>query len=128
MTPILLDTHIFLWALMEADKLPARLHSAIADSEQEIYVSSASAWEISIKYHLGKLPDVERLIRQFSSCLQEAQFLELPITSKHSIAAGALPGIHKDPFDRILIAQAKTEKLHLMTLDPIFAKYDVHLV
>ena len=128
MTPILLDTHIFIWALMQEHKIPAHLRSILENPNQEIYVSSASSWEISIKHHLGKLPGVEKLLRQFPSCLQQAQFQELAITSKHCILAGSLPAIHKDPFDRILAAQSTLEKMPLMTLDPIFIDYGITLV
>lgn len=126
--PILLDTHIFLWAFLEPEKLSVTLKSKIINPTQEIYVSSASAWEISIKYHLGKLPDAAPLLAHYESYLRRIQFLELPIQSKHTLRAGTLPPLHKDPFDRILVAQAQSEKMLLASTDPLISQYEVALI
>jgi PIN domain nuclease of toxin-antitoxin system len=93
------------------------------DTELDVFVSAATLWEVSIKTSLGKLGPVDLPERILASGLRE-----LPITAMHAIAAGRLPGIHRDPFDRMLIAQAKMEGLTLLTRDEQIAKYDVSLL
>lgn len=116
---LLLDTHIFLWWVREEKKLPKISINKIKAAE-EVYVSSASIWEIAIKMRLGKISgDINSLIQE----IHTSHFLELPVTSQHAAATLKLPDIHRDPFDRILVAQAITEPLVFLTADPQLEKY-----
>ncbi len=116
---LLLDTHIFLWWVRGDKKLPKISMDKIKQAE-EVYISSASIWEIAIKMGLGKISgDVGILIEE----IHNSHFLELPVTSQHAAATLELPNIHRDPFDRILIAQAVSEPLGFLTADPKLKKY-----
>ena len=118
MSRILLDTHLLLWAVAEPRKLPPAARSRI--DAAEIYVSAASIWEVSIKAALGKLSaDPAELLAE----IEPAGFHLLPVTGEHAAAVGRLPAVHADPFDRMLVAQAKTEPLLLLTNDSILAGY-----
>jgi PIN domain nuclease of toxin-antitoxin system len=117
---LLLDTHVLLWALSD----PARLgpaHDVIVDGRNDVYVSSASAWEITIKRALGKLRAPKDLAEQ----IQAARFTALEISLAHALVVGELPDLHCDPFDRMLIAQALTEGLTLVTADPAITAYKI---
>lgn len=117
---LLLDTHALLWWLAD-EGLTDGARDAIADPNNVVLVSAASAWEISIKKTLGKLSAPDDLERQVA----ESGFVPLPISLTHGIAAGQLPRHHDDPFDRVLIAQAYTEGLTIVTRDKRFADYNV---
>ena len=119
---LLLDTHLLLWAAGQPDRLPDDARALLNDSENELLFSAASLWEVAIKRGLGQEDSrVEpRLLRRG---LMDNGYNELAITSEHAIAIDTLPPIHKDPFDRILVAQALTEGVTLLTGDPIVAKY-----
>lgn len=119
---LLLDTHVFLWWLGEPARLPEEARAAIADSGALVHVSAASAWEISIKRTLGR---IDMRDEEFAYGMQESGFAELTITAEHGLAAGALPPHHRDPFDRMLVAQAMTEGLRLVTHDRAIAAYDI---
>lgn len=121
---LLLDTHVFLWWLDDNDRLGQHTHSLIADSENIVYVSAASILEIAIKKRLGKLkaPD------QLANILEEEGFTPLVIAPHHAEHSGTLPAFHKDPFDRLLIAQAQAEGLELVTVDSVFPEYQVRLI
>jgi PIN domain nuclease of toxin-antitoxin system len=121
---LLLDTHILLWWLGNDPKLPAWAREAIADPETPCFVSAATLWEIGVKRHLGKLdaPDVT------TALVTDEGFLALPISLEHAERAASLPPIHRDPFDRMLIAQAALESLRLVTLDNRFADYGAELL
>lgn len=121
----LLDTHVLLWWLFDDPTLSNRARRVIADPGNEILVSSASAWEISTKYRLGKLPEAEEAVKHLPLLLRRSRMIVLPITLEHALQAGALPGPHRDPFDRMLIAQSRLEKLPLLTSDPVFRNYKV---
>ncbi len=121
---ILLDTHILLWALIEPEKLVAQARHLIEDGVNEIYVSPAAAWEIEIKCRLGKLEAPDDLESQ----CRAARFIELPIRIAHVAELRRLPLHHADPFDRILIAQARAEQLQLMSRDRKMAAYEVRLL
>lgn len=121
---LLLDTHVLLWVLGEPKKLSPELREMISDGASEVYVSAASAWEIEVKQALGKLRAPEDLERQ----LAEARLEELPVRIKHAAALRRLPPLHRDPFDRLLIAQAQVEQLTLVTRDEKFRSYDVALL
>ena len=118
---LLLDTHVLLWWLADDPTLSPVHRSAIADPANVVYVSAASAWEISIKRALGKLVAPEDL----TGALMESELEQLPITVAHAEAVGPLPMHHRDPFDRMLIAQAQVEGLAVVTGDPVFGRYDV---
>lgn len=120
---LLLDTHILLWWLADED-LSAPAREAIADPANLVAVSTASAWEISIKKALGKLTAPDDLEQQ----VREGGFVPLPISLAHGVAAGRLPRHHEDPFDRMLIAQARAERLTIVTRDKRFEDYDVALL
>jgi PIN domain nuclease of toxin-antitoxin system len=126
-TRILLDTHALIWWLEGGAKLSPAARLAIANPEGTVLVSAASAWEIAIKQHAGKfrVPD---LVKDFRGRLQKEGFVELPISIEHVVRAGALPGSHKDPFDRVLIAQSQVESAAMVTRDGLFRKYAVQCI
>lgn len=116
---LLIDTHIFLWA-MSGDKQLTKKAEAIMLSAEAVFVSAASIWEIAIKSGIGKLDaDVSELVAR----MEEAGFRELPVTAAHAEAVRNLPDIHRDPFDRMLVAQAITEPLRLLTDDDTVGRY-----
>jgi PIN domain nuclease of toxin-antitoxin system len=110
---LLLDTHALLWTLLERHRLSATASAAIEEKASEIYVSAVSAWEIEIKRASGKL----RLPDGFEAALEMQDFTALPVTMRHAHAVELLPRHHRDPFDRMLIAQAEVEQLTLVTSD-----------
>ncbi|WP_380161258.1 type II toxin-antitoxin system VapC family toxin [Kineococcus sp. R86509] len=124
MTTLLLDTHVLLWWLSDDGRLPERMRTAVADGENEVLVSAASAWEMSIKASLGKLTAPDDLREE----IERQGFTELPVTVDDGLAAGALPHHHDDPFDRMLIAQATRRGLQLLSVDRRFSDYDVRLL
>ena len=108
---ILLDAHTVLWWWSTPRKLSARVLSLLKDPENRCYVSAASAWEITTKYRVGKLPDGHRMAEQWHERLGADGFSELPIEARHALKAGLFPGPHQDPFDRVVAAQAILEDL-----------------
>lgn len=122
---LLLDTHAFLWWLNGDLSLPKRLRELIANDRNEIYVSAASAWEISTKVRLGKLPGAVAVAENFALLVLEQGFSGLQISLEHASYAGALPGPHRDPFDRMLVAQAVIENLELVSNEIVFDNYGV---
>ena len=124
-TDLLLDTHALLWWLFDDPRLSAAARAVIAAPEQRIWVSAASAWEIATKARLGKLPEAGDVPQKLTHYLRRARFLELPIGIEHSLRAGALPGPHRDPFDRMLIAQSFVTGYPIVTIDPVFSDYGV---
>ncbi len=121
---LLLDTHVLIWALENNPKLSVEAREAIIDGKNLVFVSAASAWEISIKEAMGKIEIPDNLIKE----INQHRFIQLNIDFDHVRLAGKLPDIHKDPFDRMLIAQAIIEKLTLVTRDRLIARYDVNLL
>ena len=122
---VLLDTHAFLWWLDGDRRLSRRARRTIADESNTILVSAASAWEITTKARLGKLPGAVEVAADVSGCIAGQQFAALDITVLHAQRAGRLPGLHRDPFDRMLAAQSQIEDLPLVTNDDIFDDYAV---
>ena len=116
----LLDTHILLWWLFNDPKLNTDCQDIIRNPDHRVFVSSASAWEIAIKYRSGKLPEAKQLLKEYSQILRQAKFIELAITATHALRAGSLPIPHRDPFDRMLMAQAELENLPILTYDEAF--------
>jgi len=125
---LLLDTHTLLWWLAEDPFLPASARKLIANKNNDVLVSAASAWEIATKVRLGKLPIALDLAHDFTAHLERERFETLPVSAKHGIRAGLLPGPHKDPFDRMLIAQALAENLAIVSNDVVFDGYGVKRV
>lgn len=124
MLNLLLDTHAVLWWLDDPTTIAAQARAAIADGDNEVNVSAAVGWEISIKSALGKL----RAPDDLEAALLEAGFRELPITMRHATSVRDLPDHHSDPFDRIQIAQARNDGLTLVTRDSNIRRYDVSVL
>jgi len=118
----LLDTHLLLWAAGQPERLSAEARALLEAPESELLFSAASLWEITIKRGLGR-EDFQVDGRVLRRGLLDNGYLELPITSQHALAVETLPLIHKDPFDRLLLAQASVEGIVLLTADPILARY-----
>ena len=119
---LLLDTHLLLWAAGEPKKLSANARRLIADTDNELMFSAASLWEIAIKRALGRA-DFQVDTRLFRRGLLDSGYVELPIFSAHATAVESLPPIHKDPFDRLLVAQSLVEGIVLLTTDATVAQY-----
>ena len=124
----LLDTHALLWWLYDDPRLSKRAREIVGDSANEVLVSSASAWEISTKHRLGKLPSAHELARDISGWVNRAGFLELPVTIPHGQRAGSWPQSHRDPFDRMLAAQSALEELPLISKDHQLEDFGIRLV
>jgi PIN domain nuclease of toxin-antitoxin system len=122
---LLLDTHVLIWWLAGDAMLSANAQAAIADPANEVLVSAASAWEVATKYRIGKLPQAAALAADMPSVLTGQGFVELSITVRHGQAAGSFPGPHRDPFDRMLIAQAALADLVLVSNEAVFDRYGV---
>ena len=118
----LLDTHVLLWAAAQPKRLPAKARRLLSDHQNQLLFSAASLWEIAIKRGLRR-KDFQVDPRLLRRGLLDNGYFELPILSAHVVAIDVLPAIHKDPFDRLLVAQAAVEGLTLLTLDPIVAQY-----
>ncbi len=121
----LLDTHAFLWWIADSGRLSEAAWRAIADDTNNIVVSAASAWEIATKHRIGKLPTADTVAPDIPGVIADQGFGELPITVEDAARAGALPGLHRDPFDRMLIAQTLSRNLVLISIEPIFDRYGV---
>jgi PIN domain nuclease of toxin-antitoxin system len=125
---LLLDTHVFLWWVAASAKVSRKARTAIASARNECYVSVASGWEIAIKVSLGKLRIEGALDRFLPEQLAANGFRPLPIDLKHAARVAILPFHHRDPFDRLLVAQALEEDLAVVTADPSFARYGMKRV
>lgn len=121
---LLLDTHALLWWLAGDESLSVRARTAIQDSA-EVWVSAASAWEIATKVRIGKLPGAAALVPGLSAALASQQFRSLAISVEHAERAGAMSGDHRDPFDRMLIAQAWMEDMVLVSNERVFDSFGV---
>jgi PIN domain nuclease of toxin-antitoxin system len=120
---LLLDTHTLLWWLDGDSSLSPAAQEAIADGASEIFVSAASSWEIATKFRLGKLPGAATVATGVAACLAAQGFTELPITLAEGQKAGSLSGTHRDPFDRMLIAQAIINDLVLVSNETVFDQF-----
>ena len=119
---LLLDTHLLLWAMAASRKLPKAVKSQLLDPNNEVHYSAASLWEVAIKHDLRRKDfriDPDSLL----GALRASGFLELPVTAAHAVAVTRLPPIHKDPFDRLLVAQGMSEPMALLTNDAVLAGY-----
>ena len=122
---LLLDTHALLWWLAGSERLSQPAQQAIADEANDVLVSAASAWEIATKYRLGRLPSAEVVALDIAGVIAAQDFEEMPVTVEDAARAGALPGRHRDPFDRMLIAQAQARNLAIISIDVHFDSYGV---
>lgn len=124
MRRVLLDTHAFLWWLSDDPRLGEKVRRIISDGRNQIFVSAVTGWEISIKKALGKLEAPSNL----DAIIEDEGFEHLPITFFHGEQAGALPDYHKDPFDRMLVAQSQAEGLELITSDEYIPRYGIRTI
>jgi len=121
---LLLDTHAFVWWAIDSPKLSGAARAAIGKADV-VLVSAVAAWEIATKHRLGKWPEAASLISALPQTVRRLRFDELSLTLEHGSFAGSLPGPHRDPFDRMLMAQAVLEHATLVTVDPVFATYGI---
>ena len=124
---VLLDTHVLLWFQSLDKRISPTLRTRIEQSDEDYFVSHVSFWEIAIKSSIGKLK-LDRDLSATFIAIKDAGFQILPMAEGHFLQTATLPLHHRDPFDRMLIAQAKHESMHLLTADPHFAAYDVQLI
>ena len=117
---VLLDTHTFLWWLAGDTKLSKKSRALMARTDIECMVSAATAWEITTKVRIGKLPGIDAVARDIGSAIASQGFDELPVSVLHAQRAGSLPGEHRDPVDRMLAAQAQCEGVPIVSTDAIF--------
>ncbi len=125
---VLLDTHAFLWWLDGDRQLSRRARQIIGDESTTVYVSAASAWEITTKFRLGKLPGAADVAADVAACAASQGFDALAISVAHAQRAGLLPGEHRDPFDRMLVAQAQAEDIPLVSIEALFDGYGIRRI
>lgn len=125
---ILLDTHVFLWWIEDNPQLSDVARAAIEDGAHELFFSAASGWEIAIKSQIGKLRLPDNLEQFITEQLFRNNFAVLPIQLSHTLHVHALPLLHRDPFDRILIAQSTIEKMPILTIDSQISQYKVQTI
>jgi PIN domain nuclease of toxin-antitoxin system len=116
----LLDTHTFLWAVQECHKLGQEAIKVIENPATKLYLSAVSALEVTTKYRIGKLPDYANVVENYDEIAHKFHVIELPVSSAHAYFSGKFEWVHKDPFDRLLAAQASIENLTLITNDSVF--------
>jgi PIN domain nuclease of toxin-antitoxin system len=124
----LLDTHALIWWLEGDARVSQQLRERLSHPDEDVFVSAASAWEIATKARLGKLAAPKALLADFAGAVETLGFLPLPIDLRHGQQAGQLRGAHRDPFDRMLAAQARVERLTLVSADPAFRDLGVAAV
>ena len=124
----LLDTHVFLWWIMDAPMISDRVRRIMTEGTSDLFWSSASSWEVSIKYAIGKLPLPDKPEVFIPMALVNNRITSLSITDEHSFQAGKLPIHHRDPFDRMLIAQSNFEKMPLISNDQTVSQYDAAII
>ena len=125
---VLLDTHALLWLLLEPAKLSKRVRDLLSDTGTEVFVSSATAWEIATKHRLGKLAHAADVVRGYSDHLRTALATELSLSSAHALLAGGFKNAHRDPFDRLLASQSILEGIPLVSNDRAFDEFPVTLL
>jgi PIN domain nuclease of toxin-antitoxin system len=128
MTRLLLDSHALFWFVDGDSRLSAAARDAIQNPASAIYVSAVTAWEITNKFRLGKWPGVKALAHDLAGIMSELRFEALPLSLEHARHAGALLSEHRDPFDRMLAAQAEIEDIPLVTADPAFRHFKVRVL
>ncbi len=124
----LLDTGVFLWSAYAPERLNQQATAVLSSAASEIYLSPASSWEIAIKFVIGRLPLPKQPSEFIPEAMRTLALRSLDITHFHAVAAGELVRHHRDPFDRMLIAQARTEGMVLLTADHVFRRYDVEML
>ena len=124
----LLDTNVFVWLLKEPEKLNRKALDLLEDESQSVFLSSVTSWEVAIKFAIGRLTLPKEPDALFTEVFERFSFQPLAITHAHSLAVGELVFHHRDPFDRMLVAQARCEKLVLLTADSMFEKYPVDIL
>ena len=122
---VLLDSHTLLWWILDHSALTTAAREAISGTDNTVLVSAASAWELAIKFRAGRLPEAGDLVSNFPAEIEQERFQLLPISAEHGIRAGLLPGLHKDPFDRMLIAQSQAEDIPIISNEAVFDTYGV---
>ncbi len=125
---LLLDTHTLVWWMSDDDQLSDRALSYVSDPQNQIFVSAASAYEISLKHSMGRFPEAEILSHNWTNIIHRAGFDLIDISSAHGLRAGLLPKHHGDPFDRLLIATTLEETMSLVSKDREIAQYDVPMI
>ena len=125
---LLLDTHAFLWWAANSDKLSRKAHAAISDRANECFLSVVSAWEMAIKVSVGKLKLPDALDQFVPAQLVANGFVQLPMEFRHAVKVSTLTFHHRDPFDRLLIAQAIEENMHIVSADAMFKRYGVNRI
>ena len=125
---VLLDTHALLWAALNPEKLSGKAKTLLSSLSTEVFVSAASAWEIATKVRIGKLPGAGSFAAEFPARIERMGFYGLPVTLEHGQRAGLLPGLHKEPFDRMLIAQAQAENIPLISNERAFDAYGIRRI
>jgi PIN domain nuclease of toxin-antitoxin system len=124
----LLDTHVVLWWFFNDPQLSYRSRAIIEDGEQKLFVSAASAWEISTKHRIGKLPKAAEAVDRFEELLRQARMESLAISMQHGLLAGCLVSERRDPCDRMIVTQAQLEKLAVISADPVFKGFGIEVV
>lgn len=122
---LLLDTHALLWAVTGDRRLSRNAEAALADISAEVFISAATVWELTTKFRIGKLPGAAPFLEHFDATLRRLGFRGFPIDMGHAYKAGLLDGEHRDPFDRMLIAQALSEDLTLVSNEKLFDSFGV---
>lgn len=122
---VLVDTHVLIWAELDNGRISSRAQELLESTESEIFVSAASAWELVTKVRLGKLPGAEALVATFPQRIEALGFHKLSVTIEHAQRAGLLDGDHKDPFDRLLVAQALIEEMIILSNDQALDRWHV---
>ena len=125
---VLLDTHTFLWWITDDPRLSTSARAVIADAGNELFLSAASGWEMAIKVRLGRLQVAGDLTRVIPEHMASNHIQGLPVQMGHALSVHGLPDIHRDPFDRVLVAQSQAEKMPIVTQDENIAKYEVQVI
>ncbi len=126
---LLLDTHALLWALLDPQRIPEATLDTVRDPSTELLVSAASAWEVAMKFRLGRLDGARAVVLGYRDHLTRLRATELPISGHHALTAGTLTWEHRDPFDRVIVAQAMIESLPVVTADRALAEFPgIHVV
>ena len=125
---VLLDTHVWLWSLADPGRLSKEAKRILGSRRNAIHLSAASAWEMAIKVSIGKLDLPEPVETYVPTRMARQGITPLPVTHAHALKVSTLPPHHRDPFDRLLVAQAMVERLSLLTADPVFARYGINLI
>ena len=125
---VLVDTHVYFWWVTDDSQLSGAARALIGDENNQVVVSAVAAWELATKVRFGKWPEAVELAVNIDRELAADRFTPLAITMEHARVAGFLPSRHRDPFDRMLAAQAQVEMLPLLTADPVFGDFGVHVI